>query len=66
MAHTLEACLCNRERVNAADNAGPWATVGVLVEKSKPTVSSKGDMYSRWKLSDLDGELICSHSISVS
>ncbi|BDA42677.1 probable protein MCM10 homolog at N-terminal half [Coccomyxa sp. Obi] len=47
-----------RERVNAADNAGPWATVGVLVEKSKPCVSSKGDMYSRWKLSDLDGTTV--------
>ncbi|CAL8467671.1 g7209 [Coccomyxa elongata] len=47
-----------RERMNAADSGGPWATVGVLVEKSKPCVSSKGDMYSRWKLSDLDGTTV--------
>lgn len=45
-----------RERVKAADSGGPWATVGVLVEKSKPRTSATGSMYSLWKLSDLDGE----------
>lgn len=45
-----------RERVKAADSGGPWATVGVLVEKSKPRTSATGSMYSMWKLSDLDGE----------
>ncbi len=49
----------SRDRVNAADGAGPWATVGVLVEKSKPRSSAKGSMYSLWKLSDLDGEGAC-------
>ncbi|EIE24646.1 hypothetical protein COCSUDRAFT_46891 [Coccomyxa subellipsoidea C-169] len=47
-----------RDRVNAADGAGPWATVGVLVEKSKPRSSAKGSMYSLWKLSDLDGTMV--------
>lgn len=52
--------------MNAADSGGPWATAGVLVEKSKPCLSSKGDMYSRWKLSDLDGEPTSRHSIIMS
>lgn len=43
-------------RDKAADSGGPWATVGVLVEKSKPRTSATGSMYSLWKLSDLDGE----------
>ena len=33
----------------------PWVTVGVLAEKSKPTASKTGSMFSRWKVSDLDG-----------
>lgn len=36
-------------------DAQPWVTVGVLAEKGRPTASKTGSMFSRWKLSDLDG-----------
>lgn len=36
---------------------GPWATVGVLTQKSKPKEAKGGRMFSVWTLADLSGVL---------
>ncbi|CAL5219574.1 g1434 [Coccomyxa viridis] len=43
------------DRANAGEAAGPWATIAVLTEKSRPRQSASGQTYSMWKVSDLAG-----------
>ncbi len=45
-----------RDRANAGEAAGPWATIAVLTEKSRPRQSASGQAYSMWKVSDLAGD----------
>ena len=49
------ACPICRERLDAGEAAGQWATIGVLTEKSKPRQGSSGQAFSMWKVSDLAG-----------
>ncbi|KAK9830984.1 hypothetical protein WJX81_005397 [Elliptochloris bilobata] len=42
-------------RLKGGKEDGAWATVGVLVSKSAPRESASGNMFSIWRLSDLDG-----------
>jgi len=53
--HTDQVDLC-RDRVVAGEAGGPWATIAVLTEKSRPKQSSTGQAFSMWKVSDLAGD----------
>ena len=41
-------------KAKTCDAEGDWVTVGVIVNKGEPKMSSKGSQYSVWKLCDLE------------
>ena len=45
-----------RDRAEVGEGAGPWATIAVLTEKSRPRQSATGQTFSIWKVSDLAGD----------
>lgn len=47
--------IVHREMSQGKESSTPWVTTAVIAQKSKPIQSSKGTMYSRWTLADLDG-----------
>ena len=48
-------CIMRRDRAEIGEGAGPWATIAVLTEKTRPRQSATGQTYSMWKVSDLAG-----------
>lgn len=44
-----------KRSAKAKNIEGPWATIGVLIEKMPQKQSASGKSYSLWRISDLGG-----------